>query len=650
MTEPMIETPPVAPRRPRLALRFGVAFIAGILVALLLGTGAIYAYDRQYDGRVLPGVQVGGVDLGGMDRDEAIAALEAAYTSARQGVAVIEAGSVAEVTIPYEDFGRRLDAEAVADLALAAGRSGNPLERAVSQARTALNGATVEPIIVIDEAALAARVERSIQRLELQPVDGSIIFGEEGIEISPARWGRTFDHEAIIAEIAAAARSTDAPPEIRVAAMPTTTPPVIDDVDTTIARTTAERMIADVVLVDGDDTWSIEAPKVQAWLSFGMTEDGAIEPVVDQAKVEADLAPVAKDLERAPRNASYLVGKSGAIVGVTPSRTGRSLDATATTTAIVAALEARAAGLPEPALAPAVVTTQPALTTEEAEKVAPQMVRISTWRTYFPIGESNFYGANIWIPSSIIDGTVLAPGETFDFWRTVGEVSRARGYGSGGAIINGKTEVTGALAGGICSTSTTLFNAALRAGLKMVERGPHYYYIERYPLGLDATVWKSGGSQQSMAFTNDTKYPILIRGINTRDGNAGYVRFDLYSVPTERKVTFTTPIVKDVIKATTRTVTTTELKPGQRKTEEYPHDGKKVWVTRTVRDASGAIIHQETWYSHYKPVDGVILVGASSSGGSGGGSSPSPAPPSPAPPAPSPAPSTAPEPSPTPSG
>ena len=364
------------------------------------------------------------------------------------------------------------------------------------------------------------------------------------------------------------------------------------------------------------------------------------------------VAPVAKELERAPRNASYLVGKNGAIVGVTPSRSGRSLDTTTTATAIVAALEARAGGLPEPSLAPAVVTTQPALTTEEAEKVAPQMVRISTWRTYFPISEANFYGANIWIPSSIIDGTVLAPGETFDFWRTVGEVSRARGYGSGGAIINGKTEVTGALAGGICSCSTTLFNAALRAGLKMGERGPHYYYIERYPLGLDATVWKSGGSQQSMSFTNDTKYPILIRGINTRDGNAGYVRFDLYSVPTGRKVTFSNPIVKDVIKATTRTVTTTELKPGQRKTQEYAHDGKKVWVTRTVRDASGSIIHQETWYSNYKPIDGVILVGASSSGGSSGGSSPTPKPaPSTAPaPSPTPAPSTAPAPSPSPSG
>ena len=72
------------------------------------------------------------------------------------------------------------------------------------------------------------------------------------------------------------------------------------------------------------------------------------------------------------------------------------------------------------------------------------------------------------------------------------------GLREGGAIINGRTEPQGALAGGICSCSTTLFNAALRAGFEMGARRNHYYYIDRYPLGLDATVFISGsGSVQT---------------------------------------------------------------------------------------------------------------------------------------------------------
>ena len=168
------------------------------------------------------------------------------------------------------------------------------------------------------------------------------------------------------------------------------------------------------------------------------------------------------------------------------------------------------------------------------------MRKVSEWTTYFPIAEKNAFGANIWIPAMDLDGHVVAPGDTFDFWKSIGPVTRARGYRDGGAIINGRTELQGALAGGICSTSTTLFNAALRAGYEMGARRNHYYYIDRYPLGLDATVFKSGSSTQTMEFTNDTRYPVLIRAYKIRNGGAGYVKFALYSVPTGRKVSFST--------------------------------------------------------------------------------------------------------------
>ena len=76
----------------------------------------------------------------------------------------------------------------------------------------------------------------------------------------------------------------------------------------------------------------------------------------------------------------------------------------------------------------------------------------------------------------------------------------------------------------------------------MGARKNHYYYISRYPKGLDATVFKSdGGSAQDMTFKNDTKYPILIRTY----ARPGIVRFTIYSVPTGRHVTFSRPTVKN---------------------------------------------------------------------------------------------------------
>jgi len=112
-----------------------------------------------------------------------------------------------------------------------------------------------------------------------------------------------------------------------------------------------------------------------------------------------------------------------------------------------------------------------------------------------------------------------------------------------------------------------------------------------------------------MSFTNDTKYPILIRGTGWRVGSKGYVKFVLWSVPTGRTVTFSKPIVKNIKPASDTTVYTTDLKPGVRERVEYPVDGKDVWVTRTVTDASGKVIHQETYYSHYARITGVLRIG-----------------------------------------
>ena len=153
---------------------------------------------------------------------------------------------------------------------------------------------------------------------------------------------------------------------------------------------------------------------------------------------------------------------------------------------------------------------------------------LASWTTWYVPGEGNFWNANIHIPAWDLDGKVIAPGEWFEFWQGIGPVTLERGYGYGGAIIGGRSVPNGALAGGICSTSTTLFNAAMRAGLEIGKRTNHSYYIDRYPMGLDATVLKTDTWETDMTFRNDTENPIVIRSYT---GN-GWVRFDIWASPT----------------------------------------------------------------------------------------------------------------------
>jgi vancomycin resistance protein YoaR len=588
--------------------RFVLAFAAGLVAVLVLGAGALYAFDRQYDGRILPGVRAGSVDLSGLSPEAARSRLGAAYAPAGEGELVLTAGA-RTVRIPYADVGRRIDVDGLVADAAAIGRSGSPFDRLIGNVRTALRGVELQPRILIDEAALVTRIETAAANLDREPSDASVAIVETGFELTAGRNGQRADREAPLAQATAALLRLDAPGSVEVAIPTVDVEPTITTAEATEAKAAAERIAADIDLTVGEDKWTIKASSVRTWMRLAPTVDGRYVPILNVTGPVETIETIAAKVKVAPKNASFLVANSGKVFGVTAGRDGRTLDVKATTRGLVQALQARAAD-PATTAIPAVVTvTKPALTTEEAEKAAPLMTQISTWRTYFPIGEKNGFGANIWIPAKLIDGYVLAPGETFDFWRAVGPVTRSRGFTDGGAIINGRTEPQGALAGGICSCSTTLFNAAARAGLKMGARQNHYYYIDRYPLGLDATVFISGNSRQTMSFTNDTKHPVLIRGINSRSGGAGYVRFSLYSVPTGRKVTFTRPIVKNIRPASDSTQLTNTLAPGKRKRIEWPVDGKQVWVTRTVTDASGKVIHRNTYYSNYARITGIVLVG-----------------------------------------
>ena len=611
MTTTTNTAPPIAldPGRSPL-VPFVAAFAASLVAAFVLGVAALYAFDRAFDGRVLPGVRVGAVDLSGLDPAAARSRLVEAFAGAGEG-SVVLAVDGDSASIPFSAIDRHVDVDALVAESLAAGRAGSPIDHLVGNVRNAIRGVDLTPSIVYDPDALTAAIEEIAARFDRAPVSASVAVAETGFLLMPGVDGLRADRDTARAAVLATLADPAAPARIGADLPLVTVEPATTTREALAARIAAQRIAADVALVDGDETWTIPATTVRSWISFVSTQDDSYQPVVDTTGLGTVLGDIATKVAREPKNASFLVGDGGVVVGVTAGANGRALDIPTTTSRIADALRARGARVPTPSVEPALLVVAPALTTEEAEKAAPLMERISTWTTWFPISEKNGFGANIWIPALDIDGYVVGPGETFDFWKAIGPITRARGYRDGGAIINGRTEPQGALAGGICSTSTTLFNAALRAGFKMGARRNHYYYIDRYPLGLDATVFKSAsGSVQTMSWTNDTDYPVLIRGFRIREGSKGYVRFDLYSVPNNRKVAFSTPIVKNVKPASDSVQYTTSLAPGARERIEYPVAGKDVWVTRTVRDGSGNVLHQETYYSHYARITGVVLVGA----------------------------------------
>jgi len=119
---------------------------------------------------------------------------------------------------------------------------------------------------------------------------------------------------------------------------------------------------------------------------------------------------------------------------------------------------------------------------------------------------------NISLACKALNGTIVKPGHTFSFNNTLGYTSAAKGYKKAGILVNGKSSA--ALGGGICQVSSTLYNAVLKAGLKVVERHPHSAPVGYVPKGRDATV--SYGSVDFKFRNNTTKNCRLVFEYNNR--------------------------------------------------------------------------------------------------------------------------------------
>jgi vancomycin resistance protein YoaR len=387
--------------------------------------------------------------------------------------------------------------------------------------------------------------------------------------------------------------------------------PAVTTASADAAKAAADRMAADVVIARGEDSWTIAGTSLAPLISLSTAADGSITPVFDESGLDPILKTLAKKINQTPKDAGLkLVG--GHVVATGKSREGRTLDAAGMKAAIIGEIGARQAGAPASPVGAVVKAVDPKLTTADAKAFAPKMKVISKYSVFYWVLINNHWGGNIEGPATVINGTVVPAGAKFDFWKVVGDLHDAPGTGPGNAIEGGKITVTGAFGGGICTTSTTLFNAAFRAGMVPLARQAHNEFISRYPPGLDATVWIVGNTKQTMSFRNDTKYPILITRTVTRSGGVRWLTFKIWSVPNGRTYKISNRVIQHGPRAI-ETVVKDPTKPvGYYYRNNAPADGAKVWVTVSIYD-HGKLHWRKRYFSSYPAVNGVTIVGTKKS-------------------------------------
>lgn len=588
----------------KLLVRFLFSFCLTLAALGVFVAAFAFGYGQLNAGRFMPGVSIAGVDVGGLDPQAAEVRLRAALPDLSAGSLTLDIGDTHRV-VPYSAFGRDYDFSFMLGQAMQLGRSGLPFAQLQEQIGLLRSGADVPAAMTWDAVRLSQIVTSQVRLAESQPVAATLTRPSGGFAVSPSAPGLSIDAgQALEQAMTAVAGLSAADSQIELAG--TVLEPSVPTAVAQAAADAGQRVVAEPLLVSGAGlSTTIDPAVLRGWLHVDKTDPAEWRVVVDPAPVQQFIADFAASANVAPRNATFKLVNDR--IGVVPSQDGLQVNVDATVANVLAAFQARISGTPASSADLVTGPTLPSLTTQAAQQMAPRVTLLSQWTThYFPDPALNGNGVNIQIPTDILDGYVVDAGATFDFLTAIGPITSPP-YEAGGALVHGQIVEDGPIGGGMCSVSTTLFNAALRYGLPITARTNHALYIGRYPIGLDATVWEAGpGSRHTMAFVNNTGYPLIIRGINSPRA----VTFQLWGIDDGRTVQISDPVITNLRAPDYATYTySDQLAPGKRRKQFDAYEAFNAAVTRTVRNAAGQIVIQETYRSSYRMLGAEYLVG-----------------------------------------
>lgn len=315
----------------------------------------------------------------------------------------------------------------------------------------------------------------------------------------------------------------------------------------------------------------------------------------DPAAIARCVSQIAEAIDRPAENAKIASFDTESYeFTFTDAVTGSQLDADALTRDMTQAMENGGGSVELSVLA-----IQPDVTQSD---IASQYGLIASAVTNASSSSSNRL-SNIRLALQMINGTCLKPGETFSFNETVGKRTTDRGFKMATAYSSGT--VVEDVGGGICQVSTTLFNAAVKADLQIVERHNHSLTVAYVDRGKDAAVnWNS----QDLRFTNNSDDNVYICCFLSDDKR---VRVGVFGklLPNGESI-----VIESEVTGTTSFETVYQpnlaLAAGASQVTQKGKDGCSAVAYKVRKDASGnTISREELCHSSYKTVNQIIEYG-----------------------------------------
>lgn len=545
--------------------------------------------------RIHPGVTVYGIEVGGLDREEAAIKL-AETTTQRFERSILIVHPEGEWETSGQVIGAALDIEDAVDSAYEIGRAGSVLDRAAERIDSWVSGASIAAPLSYDASAAAPVISPIRSVVETPAVDAAITIDGPSASLRTSSPGVALAEGALLEAILLSSVTDAAPVDV-----PTTAAyPAIKDEQAANALSVTRSMLAgDVILTFGDSRWTLKPEMLGRVIAFRSEESTGVAPdraavlvaYIDPIAASSTIGPVVSAAGRAARNASFDV--QGDSVRIIPGEDGTGPDFESLAKEMTRVLTDGQGRQVELRMA----RIEPEITTQEAQAMG-ITTRFATYTTRFDRSNRPRVN-NIHLIADTIDGVLLAPGETFSLNQRAGRRTADRGYQQAPAIIDGQLVPT--LGGGICQFATTMFNTIFESGLPVLERRNHSFFISAYPPGRDAAIAWGG---PDLRFKNDTPNWVLIDTAHT----ASSVTVSLFGTDPGFEVTSETSPWRDIKPFPTRETPDPTLPLGSRRVEQAGANGGTVVVERVVK-RGGVTVRADSFRSVYRPKEEFVRIG-----------------------------------------
>jgi vancomycin resistance protein YoaR len=555
------------------------------LVATAVVLGLVFAGSPT---RLAGGVTIDGVDVGGLQAKDARALLERRSGALAHRPVVFTAGGKRFAIRPIE-LGVEPDWKAAIAAAERQGDGFGPL-RGFKRLDVQVFGADVTPPIRVLTGALQYKIGLIAKEVNREPRDAALVRRGLKIVVAQARPGIVLDRAAatrtVVRELAALDRTgthVEIPvrtrqPRVRAAAL------------ASAARQARVALSAPVRLELGPTRWRLAPRRIARLLE--LPSDGRTTLEIAGPVARDWLLRLARRVEKPAKDATFSV--DGSHVQIVAARPGTRLDVTRAADSVLRAASRRR---PELRVVQLPVEESPAKLSTAAARAMHIRGLVSSYTTEYGGIPNRIH--NVELVAHLVDETLIGPGSTFSFNQTTGDRNAAKGFLEAPVIVNG--ELTTGLGGGVCQVSTTVFNAAFEAGLKITDRTNHALYISHYPQGRDATV---DYPSVDLKFVNDTGNWLLLRTFVSSSS----LTVSLYGTPVHRKVVSSTgSLVSHGVPPLKKTVDPT-LAPGEKVVDDYGVPAMTTSVTRDVYSADGKLLYHDVWYSSYRAVPKLVRI------------------------------------------